>query len=177
MKDASKKYPDKFFIGTEACEGYLPWKKGPLLGDWQRGETYGHDILQDLNAGASGWTDWNIVLDKKGGPNHAGNNVDAPIIADTNNKTYFLKQPMFYYLGHFTKFLTPESVRIDVSSTGYLVIPGLETTAFVTPDKHVVVIVLNRDNFSRTYWINHPTSGYIRTKIGSHTIQTFVFNA
>lgn len=177
VQAASQKYPDKFFLGTEACEGFLPWKKGPLIGDWTRGETYGHDILGDLNAGAGGWTDWNIVLDLKGGPNHAGNVVDAPIIADTTNKTYFIKQPMFYYLGHFTKFLTPGSVRIAAMSTGYLVVPGLETTAFITPEKQIVVIVLNRDFTSRTYWMHFPDAGYICTSIGAHTIQTFIFNA
>ena len=48
-------------FGTEACEGYLPWSKGPYPGDWGRAETYAHDILGDLNNFAEGWTDWNAV--------------------------------------------------------------------------------------------------------------------
>jgi glucosylceramidase len=177
VQSASQKYQDQFFFGTEACEGYLPWKRGPLLGDWKRGETYAHDILGDLNAGAGGWTDWNIVVNTQGGPNHANNWVDAPIIADTNNKTYFYKQPMYYYLGHFTKFITPESTRVHTTATGSGVLPALENVAFLTPDKKVVLVVLNRDLTSRTYWIHHPTSkGYINTNIQAHTIQTFIFN-
>ena len=33
----------------------MPWSTGVRLGDWTRGETYAHDILGDLNAGAHGW--------------------------------------------------------------------------------------------------------------------------
>ena len=55
-------HPSTLLMGTEACEGYLPFAAGPSLGDWGRGETYGHDILQDLLAGANGWVDWNLVL-------------------------------------------------------------------------------------------------------------------
>ena len=39
-------------------------------GTWARGEGYAQDILGDLNAGAGGWTDWNLLLDQEGGPNH-----------------------------------------------------------------------------------------------------------
>jgi glucosylceramidase len=70
-------------------------------------QTYAQDILGDLNNFAVGWTDWNIVLDMKGGPNWAGNVVDAPIIAEAESGDTFYKQPMYYYLGHFTKFLPP----------------------------------------------------------------------
>jgi hypothetical protein len=55
----------------------------------------------------SGWTDWNIVLDMEGGPNHLGNFCDAPILADTRNGTLHF-QPMYYYLGHFSRFLPPQ---------------------------------------------------------------------
>merc|ERR550514_1203125 len=41
------------------------------------GEGYAHDIMGDLNAGAAAWTDWNLLLDGKGGPNHLGNPCDA----------------------------------------------------------------------------------------------------
>ena len=52
-------------MATEACEGFLPWSQGPQLGSFARGETYAHDILQDLNHHAVGWTDWNALLDMK----------------------------------------------------------------------------------------------------------------
>jgi len=149
-------HPTKFLLATEACEGYLPWNKGPRLGSWTRAETYAHDILNDLLNFAGGWTDWNVFLDLQGGPNWAKNYVDAPIIVNTTNKEVFYKQPMYYYLGHFTKFLTPNSTRVGVRSTGT---SPLEVVAFLTPPvssasfdntnmltQHVVVVVLNRSN-------------------------------
>lgn len=34
-------------VGTEACEGYEPWgSRGPLLGSWERFESYTHDIVE-----------------------------------------------------------------------------------------------------------------------------------
>ena len=63
---ATSKYPDLFFLATEACNGFLPWERGPKLGDWDRGVLYSYDIIGDINNGAVGWTDWNLVLDLQG---------------------------------------------------------------------------------------------------------------
>jgi glucosylceramidase len=100
LTDAHNIRPDKFILSTEACNAYAPGEHVPILGDWERGEAYGHDIIQNLANWVTGWTDWNLALDEKGGPNWVGNFVDAPVIV---NKTAdeFYKQPMFYYLGHF----------------------------------------------------------------------------
>ena len=90
MSDVHAKYGhDTFLLGTEACEGYLPWSQGPLLGSFERGETYAHDILQDLNHWAVGWTDWNAVLNMRGGPNWAGNVV---------SHIYREKKTCFHYI-------------------------------------------------------------------------------
>lgn len=113
MRDA---HPDALLIGTEACEGYLPFAAGPSLGDWGRGETYGHDILQDLLAGANGWVDWNLILDGRGGPNWKGNFVDAAMLVDFDQGKWFI-QPMFWYLTSFSMFLPPGSTSLAVSSS------------------------------------------------------------
>ena len=34
-----------------------------MLGSWERGEEYLHNILEDLNHWVVGWTDWNLALD------------------------------------------------------------------------------------------------------------------
>lgn len=73
----------------------------PLLGSWEYAANYAHDIIQNLLYHVVGWTDWNIWLDEQGGPNWAGNFVDAPIIVDTLSKDQFYKQPMYYIMGHF----------------------------------------------------------------------------
>uniref|UniRef100_A0A914GYM7 Glucosylceramidase n=1 Tax=Globodera rostochiensis TaxID=31243 RepID=A0A914GYM7_GLORO len=107
-------YPDKFLLATEACHGDLPWEHRPLLGDWLRGWAYGHDILNNLRNWVVGWTDWNLCLDLKGGPNWVGNLVDAPIIVNATSDEFY-KQPMFYFLAHFSRFVPPNSVVLSTS--------------------------------------------------------------
>lgn len=41
-----------------------------------------------------------LGLDLQGGPNWAGNFVDAPIIVNKKADEFY-KQPMFYIMGHF----------------------------------------------------------------------------
>ena len=175
---AHAKFPAPFILGTEACEGFLPWSQGVYPGDWPRAETYAHDILGDLNHFAGGWTDWNILLDMKGGPNWAGNVVDAPMIADTESRNAVYRQPMYYYLGHITKFVVPGSVRIGFASTGVPVLSSpMECATFLTPDNKVVVVVLNRDISSHEFDIHFAGKGYINAKIPPRAMQTYIFDA
>lgn len=69
LEQTHDQFPDKFILATEGCE-----TDGVKLQDWGRGEDYGHDILGDLNHWVIGWTDWNIVLNQQGGPNHLTSN-------------------------------------------------------------------------------------------------------
>uniref|UniRef100_T1K6T6 Glucosylceramidase n=1 Tax=Tetranychus urticae TaxID=32264 RepID=T1K6T6_TETUR len=100
-------------MSTEACEGSIHFAPdaGVMLGNWTRAETYARDIIEGLNRWSTGWVDWNIVLSMDGGPNWASNYVDAPIIVSDDGTEYY-KQPMFYSLAHFSKFLKPGSQRI-----------------------------------------------------------------
>ena len=76
------------------------------LHEWNWGERYGTSMVHDFNNGTVAWTDWNILLDEKGGPNHVGNFCFAPVHADTKTGelTYMNS---YYYIGHFSKFIRP----------------------------------------------------------------------
>jgi glucosylceramidase len=81
----AKKVKDKgsgLFLQTEGCHcpssGYTG---GALDVNWARAERYGHSVLADLAAGSAGWIEWNLILDKLGGPNHLGNDCDSPLLA------------------------------------------------------------------------------------------------
>ena len=67
VRQIHEEWPGKHIMATEACNC-----DGPKYGaeGWSRAETYVHDILGDLNAFSRGWTDWNILLNQRGGPNH-----------------------------------------------------------------------------------------------------------
>ena len=138
-------FPDKFILYTEACNGDRPWDtEKVMLGDWDRGERYIYNIIENLNHWAVGWTDWNLALDLQGGPNWALNYVDAPIIVDPKNEVFY-KQPMYYALGHISRFIWPGSVRIGLHKNYELI----EAVAFKLPyefgDYNILaVVILNR---------------------------------
>jgi glucosylceramidase len=138
LDETANAYPDKFIIATEACAGSQPYEvRKPVLGMWKRMEEYTMDIIEDLNHYVSAWVDWNLLLDEDGGPNYAQNYVDAPIIS--NGKEVY-KQPMFYALGHFSRFITPDSVRIKSKPSNQYV----KATSFIRPDGYTVVVLYNQ---------------------------------
>lgn len=127
---------DYFMLNTEACEQDLINKeRSVLLGNWYRGERYFVDILQDLKHGVAGWVDWNIALDMQGGPNWQNNLADSPVIVNAE-KDEFYKQPMFYALAHFSKFIQPGSKLLhheaNVDSN-----VGVEAVFFLRQDNYV----------------------------------------
>jgi glucosylceramidase len=80
-------------------------------------------------------------LDEGGGPNWSGNFVDSPVIIN-NTIDEFYKQPMYYALGHFSKYIPEDSVRIDMKVV--FDDPNLFGTAFLRPDGKRAVVFLNR---------------------------------
>jgi glucosylceramidase len=138
-----KTYPAKPLLLTEACiEG------GVKLGAWDRGEIYAHNIINDINNGAAGWIDWNMVLNSNGGPNHAGNYCDAPVIVDQDSGEVYL-QSSFYYIGHFSKYVRHGAVRIHAEASRN----ELETIAFKNPDRSMVIVILNRDGLALPFQV------------------------
>ncbi|KAH7484858.1 hypothetical protein KRP22_006024 [Phytophthora ramorum] len=174
-------YPDLFILPTEACEGYMPnplgTGKGPSLTDadksWTRGENYGRDIIGDLNSYAAGWTDWNMVLDTDGGPNWSDNYVDSPILVDALNGAEFYKQPMFYFMGHFAKFVPAGSRRIKMSLLEDAD-SELQHCAFVTPENQVVIQFLNIEGSEEVVSVEQPDSNTFTVVVPAHSMVTAV---
>ncbi|HEY3997618.1 MAG TPA: hypothetical protein VGO93_02055 [Candidatus Xenobia bacterium] len=68
-------FPDKALLFSEGCHG--PFDTN-ALDDWKWGEVYARSMIEDFNHWTCGWTDWNVLLDEQGGPNHVGNYCFAP---------------------------------------------------------------------------------------------------
>lgn len=131
-----------FVFMTEACNGDIPTDRGVKLGDWNRGEKYALDILNDLNHNTNAWIDWNMALDMSGGPNWANNFVDSPIIVDAKKGEYY-KQPMYYALAHFSKLFKAGSQVIDIqlnSNHGGLTAIGVIDTY----SGHLAINIINQ---------------------------------
>jgi glucosylceramidase len=90
-----------------------------------------------------GWIDWNLCLNAQGGPNWAKNYVDSAIIVYPE-KQEFIKQPMFYAIGHFSKFIPRGSRRIAVTEKKPLLYSSVENVAVVTPDNTLVAVLYNK---------------------------------
>lgn len=135
LKRVKEAFPDKKLIFTEGCVEKFSMDR---INDWSLGEKYGYSMVNDFNCGTVAWTDWNILLDETGGPNHVGNLCFAPIHADTKTGKLIYTNS-YYYIGHFSKFIRPGAKRISCSSNR----DKLQSTAFINPDGKMVVIVLN----------------------------------
>ena len=67
---------------------------------------YARDIIVGLDNWMTGWVDWNVVLDKQGGPNHVGNYCGAPIMIDIATKEIYYT-PIFHILSQFSRTIRP----------------------------------------------------------------------
>ncbi|XP_014744831.1 PREDICTED: glucosylceramidase-like isoform X1 [Sturnus vulgaris] len=167
-------FPDYFLLSTEASTGSYFWEPRVVLGGWDRGSKYSHSILTNLNNYVTGWTDWNLALDMKGGPNWSKNYVDSPVIVDSS-KDIFYKQPMFYHLGHFSKFIPEGSQRVGLAVSKKCRRCDLEHSAFQRPDGAIVLVVLNRSPMDVSFGISDPHVGFIEAVAPSDSIQTFLW--
>lgn len=129
-------FPDKNLLFTEGCNESYDANK---VNDWALGERYGVSMINDFNAGTVGFTDWNILLDEKGGPNHVGNFCFAPVHADTHTGAITYTNA-YYYIGHFSKFIQPGAKRIASSASR----DKLLTTAFRNPNGTIAIMVMNK---------------------------------
>jgi glucosylceramidase len=165
VKRVAEAFPDKHLIFTEGCAESFTFSK---MNDWKWGEIYGRSMINDFNNGTVGWTDWNILLDETGGPNHVNNLCFAPVHANTKTgELYYLNS--FYYIGHFSKFIRPGAKRIiSASSRGQLL-----TTAFLNADGKIAVVVMNQSGDTIPYriWLSGQAA---ETTSLPHSIQTLV---
>ncbi len=161
-------YPDKHILFTEGTPATFD---STGYGRWSLGEAYGRSMIHDFNSGTEGWTDWNILLDERGGPNHVGNFCFAPIHADTRTGKLIYTNS-YYYIGHFSKFIRPGARRILASPSRSMLL----TTAFVNEDGTVAVVVMNPTARGGQYFLAVGSSS-VEISLRPHSIQTVVFTA
>jgi glucosylceramidase len=166
VRRVKEAYPNVNVLLTEACLYPFDFSK---INDWQWGETYAKSMINDFNNGAVGWTDWNVLLDETGGPNHLNNFCYAPIHGNTKTgQLYYLNS--YYYIGQFSKFIRPGARRISCSS----MVDTLMATAFLNLDGKVVVVVLNLSDEEQPFslWQEGKRA---KTTSPAHSIMTLVY--
>jgi glucosylceramidase len=89
LEQVHSEHPDLVLLATEAT---LKW---PSLAKWQQGVKYAIDIIGDLNAWSSGWVEWNVLLDGRGGPTCIGPGLDSNWTSSTDCEWEILHSATF----------------------------------------------------------------------------------
>ncbi len=191
LTELHKNYPDKHLMHTEGCiDNDVPvwqnddWYWDKLATDWgyewaaekdkhlhpvySPVSRYANDIIGGLNSWLTGWIDWNIVLDDKGGPNHASNWAVAPVLVKPETGEVYYT-PLFYIMNHFSKYIRPGARRIGVKNSS----KDLMITSCINPDNKIAVEIYNSTEnvIEYTIKLNGKNVSY---KIPDKAIQTVI---
>lgn len=190
---AHQKQPGKYLIQTEACvDAEVPkwqddawyWREEATDWGWDWASEkekylhpkyvptfrYARDIIGCLNHHVDGWVDWNMVLDKQGGPNWFKNWCVAPVIVSPEtDEVYFT--PLYYVMAHFSKFIRPDAVRIGFAHSD----KDLMVTAAQNPDGSVAVVLFNPTENSKSFALEHKGQR-THAVISPKAIQTLLLN-
>ena len=193
LQYAHEKAPDKLLIQAEACiDSEVPkwqddawyWEKNATDWgyDWREEEKkylhpkyapvnrYARDIIGCLNNWVDGWVDWNMVLNRQGGPNWFKNWCVAPVIVDPeNDEVYFT--PLYYVMTHFSKFIRPGAKVIGLENSD----PDLMATASLNPDGSIAVVLFNEGKTQKSYRLNLGKQSKLIV-ISPQAIQTVMIN-
>jgi glucosylceramidase len=159
-------FPDKNLIFTEGCKEAFNEAR---YNAWELGEYYASAMIKDFNNSVNAWTDWNIFLDEKGGPNHKDNFCFAPVHVNTKTNEIIYTNA-YYYIGHFSKFIRPGARRLACASSR----SNIQATAFKNTDGKIAVIVMNETEKEVKYTIQMNAHS-VPLLAPAHSIQTIVY--
>ncbi|XP_055586889.1 lysosomal acid glucosylceramidase [Uranotaenia lowii] len=167
-----EQYPGKLLFNTEASLGDKPFDThGPILGSWDRAESYIKYILQDLQHSVNGWIDWNLLLNEIGGPNYANNYVETAVVVNSTTGEEFYKQPIFYGLGHFSRFIAEGSTRIETTSSD----SSITVVGFERPDGRTTLVFYNKKSSPCDVTIQDATRGTTQLQIAPKSVHSILY--
>ncbi|XP_049772914.1 lysosomal acid glucosylceramidase-like [Schistocerca cancellata] len=176
LDDVHQLSPETQILYTEACNGLRDMGEvAVLLGSWERGEKYATSIIEVLNHWSTGWLDWNLALNTSGGPNWVNNNVDSPVIVNATADEFY-KQPMFYVLGHFSRFVTRGSVRLQLDAQ----LPAsasLDSVALETPQGRTVLVLSNKATEEVSVRVRDPALGEALLTLPANSVSTLLYTS
>lgn len=199
-----EEFPDKIILNSEACidsigddeEVYSWWLNdewwwNPNATEWGHlyasesdkvmhppytpVHRYARNIIEGLNHWLTAWVDWNMVLDKRGGPNHVDNFCGAPIMIDPETSEIYYT-PVYDTLSHFSKYIRPGDVVCNtILHTPELASGDLYSTSVINDQGVITVELLNTTDSEIEY--NLLVGDQISTlTIAANAIQTLILN-
>lgn len=191
LQEVHTRAPEKYLIQTEGCvDSEVPkWKDDAWYWskeatdwgwDWAPEEQkkdhpkyvpvyrYARDMIGSLNNWVDGWVDWNMVLDRQGGPNWFKNWCVAPVIVDPElDEVYFT--PLYYTMVHFSRYIRPGAVRIGFENSD----EELMVTAAKNPDGTIAVVVLNMGTETKGFQLKLAEES-VDIQINGKALQTII---
>lgn len=99
---------------------------------------------------------------------------DAAVIVDAKRGSYY-RNPMFYAIGHLSRFVRPGSIRVKSTFHSSAHMYARQHIAFITPDNHLVVVVVNNNIGPMPVTIAINTRTKIESLLDTKSINTFLF--
>lgn len=188
------KYPDKVLMHSESCGLHIPGKvtafdltdeqidalpdgdlkttlqtTTPHQMDFNDATAYAHDIIGDLNHGMQRWIDWNMIVDRQGGPRHTPGGFAAPIVAERDGG--YSLTISYLYLREIAHAIRPGSVILGASTYSR----DVEAAAALNPDGGIGLVLLNQAN--RDIEVNIRMNGMLvpDVPLPAHTLSTMLF--
>lgn len=188
-----EKAPGKYLIQSEGCvDADVPrWKDDQWYWskeatdwgwDWAPEEQkhlhpkyvpvyrYARDMIGCLNNWVDGWVDWNMVLNRQGGPNWFENWCVAPVIVDVEkDEVYFT--PLYFTMMQFSRYIRPGAVRIGFDNPD----DSLMMTAAENPDGSIAVVLLNMNSAPKHISLSLGDRS-VEVQISARAVQTIVIS-
>lgn len=137
--------------------------KFPTLGTWETEHSGGTwvadqfysdfvEITQVLRNSAKSYVKWSLALDQTLGPNLkedaglGGCATCTPIVTVNSQTGAVTKDVEYYTLGHYSKYVLPDAVRVYSSNT-----PAIASVAFENPDGSMALIAYNVSGSSQSF--------------------------
>lgn len=152
LMEVHQAHPDKNLYFTEQWIG----APGDLAGDlsWH---------IKNLVIGASrNWAktvlEWNLTSNPTLTPHTDRGGCDRCLGAVTIDGDSVARNPAYYIIAHASKFVEPNSLRIDSNLP-----EGLPNVAFLRPDGKKVLIVLNESKVANSFTVKEKENGFTGT--------------
>lgn len=161
LSEIKEAYPDQRLYFTEQWVGSDGHFGGDLL--WH--------IRNVLIGATRNWCsvvlEWNLASDPNCCPHTAGGEARC-VGALTVDGDKVIRNIAYYIIAHAAKWVKPEAVRIHTN------LDALPNVAFLTPEGHIVLIVLNAGDEAQTFSIGWQGKSAIATMHAS-SVATFVW--
>ena len=151
-----QRYPTRILMHSESCPLHMPGlpvsmsatedgvlnkadpDKTPQQCDYDDAIDYAHDIIGDLNCGMHRWIDWNMIVDRRGGPRRVPGGFAASLVVEDDGT--LTETVSHAYLRAIARAFRPGAVRIGKSVYGR----DVEAAACRNVDGSIAVVLLNR---------------------------------